>query len=121
MEHAIDKEAIVEGIFFGAGQPTSQLIPPGHWAYNPDITPDSEEYGYDPDRARELLAEAGYPDGVARHVYEVKDLTGYDLSISYAWTARWRVVGEDWDSVDVPDTTTSVVYPVAEIVSVITD
>jgi peptide/nickel transport system substrate-binding protein len=64
MEHAIDKEAIVEGIFFGAGQPTSQLIPPGHWAYNPDVAPDSPEYGYDPDRARELLAEAGYPDGV---------------------------------------------------------
>lgn len=61
MEHAIDKEAIVDGIFFGAGQPTSQLIPPGHWAYNPDVS--LEEYGYDPDRARELLAEAGYPDG----------------------------------------------------------
>lgn len=62
MEHAIDKKAIVEGIFFGAGQATSQLIPPDHWAYNPDVS--LEEYGYDPDRARELLAEAGYADGV---------------------------------------------------------
>ena len=66
-------------------------------------------------------ALAGYPDGGARHVYEVKDHAGYDLSISYAWTARWRVVGEDWETLDVPDTTTSIVYPVAEIVSVITD
>ena len=66
-------------------------------------------------------ALAGYPDGGARHVYEVKDLSGYDLSISYAWTARWRVVGQDWESLEVPDTTTSIVYPVAEIVSVITD
>ncbi len=50
-----------------------------------------------------------------------KNHAGYDLSISYAWTARWRVVGEDWETLDVPDTTTSIVYPVAEIVSVITD
>jgi hypothetical protein len=66
-------------------------------------------------------ALAGYPDGGARHVYEVKDLAGYDLSISYAWTARWRVVGQEWEFLVVPDTTTSIVYPVAEIVSVITD
>jgi hypothetical protein len=66
-------------------------------------------------------ALAGYPDGGARHVYEVKALTGYDLSISYAWTASWRVVGQEWEFLEVPDTTTSIVYPVAEIVSVITD
>jgi len=66
-------------------------------------------------------ALAGYPDGGARHVYEVKDVAGYDLSISYAWTARWRIAGEDWEFLDVPETTTSIVYPVAEIVSVITD
>lgn len=66
-------------------------------------------------------ALAGYPDGVARHVYELKDPAGYDLSISYAWTARWRVVGQEWEFLEVPETTTSIVYPVAEIVSVITD
>jgi hypothetical protein len=66
-------------------------------------------------------ALAGYPDGGARHVYEVKDLTGYDLSISYAWSARWRVVGQEWEFLEVPNTTTSIAYPVAEIISVITD
>lgn len=69
----------------------------------------------------DVTALAGYPDGGARHVYEVKDDSGYNLDISYAWTARWRVAGEDWVFLDVPDTTTSIVYPVAEIVSVITD
>ncbi len=66
-------------------------------------------------------ALSGYPDGFARHIYEVKDVDGYDLSVSYAWTARWRVSGGDWESLDVPDTTTAIGYPVAEIVSVITD
>jgi hypothetical protein len=64
---------------------------------------------------------AGYPDGGARHVYELKDETGYDLGISYAWTARWRVSGGEWEYLDVPNTTTSIDYPVAEIVSVLTD
>jgi len=66
-------------------------------------------------------ALAGYPEGVARHIYEVKDETGYDLDIAYDWTARWRLAGDDWQFLDVPNTTTSVLYPVAEIVSVITD
>lgn len=64
---------------------------------------------------------AGYPDGGARHIYEIKDEGGYDLGISYAWTARWRVTGGDWEYLDVPNTTTSINYPVAEIVSVLTD
>jgi hypothetical protein len=68
---------------------------------------------------QELLA--GYPDGGARHIYELKDESGYDLGISYAWTARWRVGGGDWEYLEVPNTTTSIIYPVAEIVSVLTD
>ncbi|MGH8949525.1 MAG: hypothetical protein ACRDXF_11755 [Acidimicrobiia bacterium] len=69
----------------------------------------------------DLVVLAGYPGGGARHVYEVKELTGYDLSISYLWTARWRIAAEDWELLDVPETTTSLLYPVAEIVSVITE
>ncbi|HET7845885.1 MAG TPA: hypothetical protein VFL72_00210, partial [Acidimicrobiia bacterium] len=65
-------------------------------------------------------AMAGYPDGIAFHVYETKD-AGYDLLVSYDWTARWRIVGEPWELLDVPNTTTSIGYPVNEIVSVITD
>lgn len=66
-------------------------------------------------------ALAGYPDGIATHVYEVKDEAGYDISVSYDWTARWRIVGGAWEFLAVPDSTTTVGYPVAEIVSVITD
>ncbi|MBW0089159.1 hypothetical protein I4I73_08905 [Pseudonocardia sp. KRD-184] len=64
MEHAVDRQAIVDGVFFGIGEPVAQLIPPGHWAYDPAVAADSPEHGYDPARARALLAEAGYPDGL---------------------------------------------------------
>ena len=64
---------------------------------------------------------AGYPDGSAIHVYEVKDVTGATLTVEYDWFARWRLAGDVWTTLPVPNTTTSVVYPVAEVVSRLTD
>ncbi|MDX1746171.1 MAG: hypothetical protein R3324_09560, partial [Halobacteriales archaeon] len=72
---------------------------------------------YPPDR--EFLA--GYPDGSATHMYETKSEDGVAISVSYDWTARWRIVGGAWDFLAVPNTTTTVVYPLAEIVSDLTD
>ena len=57
--HAIDREALVTDLHEGA-LPTSQLFPESSAGFDPAL---NEEFGYDPDRARELLAEAGYPDG----------------------------------------------------------
>lgn len=61
----------------------------------------------------------GYPEGIATHIYEVK---GEEIVIttSYDWTARWRVAGGIWQPLPVPNTSTTVPYPVAEIISVIT-
>lgn len=63
-------------------------------------------------------ALAGYPDGIATHVYEVKD-GGVPLAVSYDWTARWRSAGGAWQFLAVPNTTTTVDYPISEIVSVL--
>ncbi|MCZ2814159.1 ABC transporter substrate-binding protein [Modestobacter sp. VKM Ac-2979] len=61
ISHAIDREAIVEQLHPGA-QPTAQLFPAEAEGFDPTL---NEEFGYDPERARELLAEAGLPDGFA--------------------------------------------------------
>jgi peptide/nickel transport system substrate-binding protein len=58
---AIDREGIVRAKFRGTAQLATGLIPPGHWAYEKDVT----RWPYDPARAKRLLDEAGYkdPDG----------------------------------------------------------
>ncbi|MGZ8743933.1 MAG: ABC transporter substrate-binding protein [Nocardioides sp.] len=60
--YAIDRDLIVERVYQGAGDPGSTIIPPiydqFHWA-----PPEDMAFEYDPDRAAELLDEAGYAMG----------------------------------------------------------
>jgi peptide/nickel transport system substrate-binding protein len=57
--HAIDKNAIVQGAMFGLGTVIGTHMSPAE-AYYIDLT---DTFPFDPERARQLLAEAGYPDG----------------------------------------------------------
>jgi peptide/nickel transport system substrate-binding protein len=55
--HGLDRQAMCDALLFGYCVLTDQPFPPGYYAYNTEI--DDVLYPYDPDRARELLAEAG--------------------------------------------------------------
>jgi peptide/nickel transport system substrate-binding protein len=59
LAHAIDRQAIVDGAMFGFGTPIGTHFAPHNPAYV-DLTALSS---YDPERAKALLAEAGYADG----------------------------------------------------------
>lgn len=59
LNYAVDKDAIREAITAGYAPTGGVYPPPGINGYDPD----REFYPYDPDRARELLAEAGFPNG----------------------------------------------------------
>lgn len=55
----------------GTGVTAYGPIPPGSWAYNPDIQ-DFYTF-YDPEGAKELLKQAGYEDGLKLHIYTPED------------------------------------------------
>lgn len=57
---AIDAEAIKSKVMRGASTPAGLLLAPGLSGFNPDL---NDRLPYDPDAAKALLAEAGYPDG----------------------------------------------------------
>lgn len=59
ISHAIDRKAVITGAMFGYGTPIGSHFAPHHPAYK-DLT---EVYRYEPEQARALLADAGYPVG----------------------------------------------------------
>jgi peptide/nickel transport system substrate-binding protein len=57
--HAINIDELISSVLRGYADPANQGVAPFIWGHNPDVS----RYEFDPDRARELLAEAGYEDG----------------------------------------------------------
>ncbi len=56
--HAIDRQPIIDGMFPGMSYPSTSALTPVVWGYT-----DLGEIEQDQEKAKELLAEAGYPDG----------------------------------------------------------
>jgi peptide/nickel transport system substrate-binding protein len=59
MNLAVDRQAIIDGLFNGFADLSNGMITTANLGYDASVEP----FPYDPDRARELLAEAGYPNG----------------------------------------------------------
>ncbi|MBN2622484.1 MAG: hypothetical protein JXA83_03895, partial [Acidimicrobiales bacterium] len=58
--YAIDKDRLIENFYPEGSQAADQFLPPGIPSYEDG----ADGYTYDPDKARDLLEQAGYPDGV---------------------------------------------------------
>ncbi len=65
LSYAVDRNSIIDAVYFGLAQPAKSLLPPTSWAYNPE----SFVSNYNLSKAKELLVEAGYPDGFEMDIW----------------------------------------------------
>ena len=112
---AIDRETIVEGVYLGQVTYARGVLPPGMLGFNPGLT----GYPYDPARARELLAQAGYPGGrglppltiwsgarqadiVREHALIKKWLAAVGISADFQYNTDWQAFSKMLDDGKLP-------------------
>lgn len=71
INYAIDRAAINKAVFGGYGRPNDQVALPGDDGYDPSL---GSAYPYDPAKAKQLLTQAGYPNGFTMRILDVKAL-----------------------------------------------
>ncbi|WP_284141073.1 ABC transporter substrate-binding protein [Virgibacillus sp. LDC-1] len=100
---AIDKEQLIS-LYEGIGKAAKNPIPPSLWGFNDDV----EDYGYDVEEAKALLAEAGYADGFEITLYTFANPRPYMPQPKVTAQAiqemlkevniKVKIVENDWDS-----------------------
>ena len=86
---AINRQAIVDRIMEGSALPASNLVSPPVFGHAADIKPEA----YDPEGAKKLLAEAGYPDGFGLTVHAPNNRYVNDEQIAQAVAQMLTRVG----------------------------
>lgn len=87
---AIDREAMIKGLYAGAAFPLNGVVTPGVAGYAADLLPPLE---YDPERAKALLAEAGYPNGEGMPPISVTSTDAFKDEITYYADQLGKVLG----------------------------
>jgi ABC-type transport system substrate-binding protein/basic membrane lipoprotein Med (substrate-binding protein (PBP1-ABC) superfamily) len=91
--HAIDREALREAFYGNYGQVASTFLHPSMWG-----RPDIEDWTYDPELSKQLLAEAGFPDGLKEvtneDTGEVGPLKLYYMPVTRFYYPSPKEIGE---------------------------
>ncbi|MFP4589590.1 MAG: ABC transporter substrate-binding protein, partial [Candidatus Acetothermia bacterium] len=107
MYRAINEEEIIEEIMGGHATPAAQIPDPSTSGQNPDI----ERLDYDPEKARQLLEEAGYGDGFSIELTVPHDRYVKDAEIGTAIVSYLAKVGIEAELRAVPQ---AMLWPMVE-------
>jgi peptide/nickel transport system substrate-binding protein len=93
---AIDRDAVVTHKLRGRGRVATGMLPPMHWAYR-----EASSHAHDPERAMQLLDEAGYPDPPGKAPrFRLVFKTGsnrFRLALARVIASYWEAVGIEVD------------------------
>lgn len=93
LDMAINRKAIIEAVYQGQGQEASNPFPASLWSYNRSL----KNTAYSPEKAKELLKKAGYPDGF--------ELTLWAMPVQRPYNPSAKLMAEmiqaDWAKIGV--------------------
>ena len=89
LQYSIDRQAILDSLYAGEGQLENGIFPHGLIGYNADLP----EIPYDVEQAKELLAEAGYPDGFEMELCYSSDAGQTTKDMLEIISAYWAEIG----------------------------
>ncbi|WP_134704069.1 ABC transporter substrate-binding protein [Ammoniphilus sp. YIM 78166] len=84
LSHAVNKEALIKAFYAGLAEPAKNPMPPSLFGYNDAI----QDYPYDLEKAKALLAEAGYPNGIQ------EELVFYAMPVARPYMPDGKKVAE---------------------------
>ena len=88
LNYATNRKVIAGALFTGNGSPVDQVTVPGGYGYDPAM---AKAYPYDPNKAKQLLAQAGYPNGFTLKLV-TSEFQQMNL-LAQALGQQWRQVG----------------------------
>ena len=85
LNYATDREALVNALMFGYGSPANSPLGEAVFGYDETLLP----YTFDIEKAKALLAEAGYPDGITVQIYVQEQ----EAAVAQALQGMWSEAG----------------------------
>ncbi len=92
LAYATDRATLIQDLARGFAVPANSVLPANHWAYDTSL----KQYDYDPQKADQLLDQAGYrrgPNGIRFHITLKTSTDWFARLLAEALAAQWRKVG----------------------------
>jgi ABC-type transport system substrate-binding protein len=105
LQHAIDRQKLINNIAFGEGQPVYLVTWMGHEARMRQFGLDKLVYEYDVDKAKQLLVEAGYPGGgfeLDMCLVVRPGLAAEAIQAGQAVAGMWAQIGVETNQINLP-------------------